>query len=54
MVAVNLGLGFIGSPRSLMAATRLAAIKRAPSCFGSSGIPPIIGEQKANSQEEDQ
>src|SRR3974377_888335 len=49
MVAFSLGLGFMGSPRSRMAAIRQAAISRGPRSR-SSGMSVSLGEQKANSQ----
>src|SRR5271166_1853528 len=49
MVAFNFGLGWIGSPRSRIAAIRQAAMSRAPRSR-SSGIRASVGEQKANSQ----
>src|SRR5271167_4921453 len=49
MVAFNLGLGWIGSPRSRIAAIRQAAMSRAPGSR-SSGMRASVGEQKANSQ----
>jgi hypothetical protein len=49
MVAFNLGLGWIGSPRSRIAAIRQAAMSRAPRSR-SSGMSVSVGEQKANSQ----
>jgi len=47
MVAANLGLGRIGSPRSRIAAIRLAAMSRAPR---SSGMRISVGEQKEKRQ----
>jgi hypothetical protein len=44
---MSLGEGRIGSPRNLIAATKHAAISRAPFCFCAS-TPTIIGEHKAN------
>jgi len=49
MVAANLGLGRIGSPRSRMAAIRQAAMSRAPRSR-SSGMRISVGEQKEKRQ----
>lgn len=48
--AVSLGLGFTGSPLSRIAATRLAAIRKAPICFGSSGMPSSVAYRRTKSE----